>query len=78
MTEIISDRGFQFVLHDMHNDDAQTRLVSQSSAVGNYDDASDRPGSSFIWIGKHHHLSREEVAKLRDYLTRWLETGELF
>lgn len=56
----------------------QSRVVQQSSAVGNYPDAFDRPGSSALWVGEHHHLNREQVAELVGYLTHWLTTGHLF
>ena len=74
-------RGFQDVLHDGYETETsrgEHRLVGQSSAIGDYDDSWDRPGSSLLWVGEYHHLNREEVAELRDMLTMWLETGKLF
>lgn len=53
------------------------RLVSQSSIVGDYEDSLDRPGSSALWIGDEHHLSREEVAEFVEHLNAWLKTGSL-
>ena len=86
MLEYGTQRGFQAIAHDVYpplslaiNRAPVTKdLVIQSSVVGDYDDAMIRPGTSALWIGSHHHLNREEVAQLRDYLTRWLETGRLF
>jgi hypothetical protein len=73
-----TERGFDLMTHDVYPPDGtEARVVQTSSAVGEYDDSLDRPGSSFLWVGKDHHLNREEVAQLRDALTRWLETGRL-
>lgn len=74
-----SDRGFQFLKHPTYIKDAgkDDRIVSQSSAIGPYDDAMDRPGSSFLWFGENHHLNREEVAEVVEYLKLWLKTGDL-
>lgn len=74
----ISDRGFRFLTHPTYLDDKVTsRLASESSAVGDHPDAVERPGSSFLWVGQDHHLSREEVAKLVAAMQHWLETGRL-
>lgn len=78
MKVTISGRGFEFLTHPAYtppNEDK--RLASQSSAIGDYDDAMSRPGSSFLWIGDVHHLNREEVAQFIEYLKRWLATGYL-
>ncbi len=73
-----TDRGFQRIEHRaLGTRDEKARVVQQSSAVGDYPDAMDRPGSSFLWIGADHHLNREEVKELRDALTHWLNTGKL-
>lgn len=60
--------------------------VRQSSAVGDYDDALGKPGSSALWIDGEHCF-REDVAELlgcedepegtREHLLAWLETGSL-
>jgi hypothetical protein len=74
-----SERGFTFILCDSyirtHKD--HQRLASESSAVGDYDDSLDKPGSSFLWIGDYHHLNRDQVAELVSHLRGWLETGKL-
>jgi len=54
-----------------------TRLIQESSAIGDNDDSFDKPGSSFLWVGRDHHLKREEVAELVTHLQRWLDTGSL-
>lgn len=74
-----NDRGFRGVTHQAYVEKTgiQKRIVQESSAVGNYEDASAHPGSSYLWIGEHHHLSREEVRKLADDLKHWLENKRL-
>ena len=77
MKVTLTERGFQIIEHESRRDSKPERLVQMSSAIGEYEDAFDRPGTSALWIGDRHHLDREQVAELRDHLTRWLETGEL-
>lgn len=79
MTFERTDRGFETVNHPIYADwDAhEARIVQQSSFIGNYTDALERPGTSALWIGRDHRLNREEVAELRDRLSEWLETGSL-
>lgn len=75
-----SDRGFRHITHPGYPTDrsrGEQRLVSESSAIGEYDDAFDRPGSSFLWVGEHHRLDRDQVAELRDILTHWINHGRL-
>lgn len=74
-----SDRGFQYLRHDTYlpENAKHSRLASQSSAIGEYEDSMERPGSSYLWIGEHHHLNREEVAQFVAHLQDWLETGSL-
>jgi len=74
-----SNRGFEFLEHDVYplGADHDSRLASQSSAVGEYNDSLERPGSSYLWIGMHHHLNREEVAQFVGHLQNWLNTGSL-
>ena len=50
--------------------------LQQSSEIGDYEDAFDKPGSSAIWVREPSgSINREGVAETRDALTRWLETG---
>ncbi len=66
-----SARGFTFILSD-----DEERIVSESSAVGDYEDSFDIPGSSYLWVGDTQ-LNREDIAKLRDALSHWLENKSL-
>ena len=52
-------------------------IIAESSAIGDYEDSFERPGTSFLWIGEHHHLNREEVRELVDTMNHWLDTGRL-
>ena len=77
MEKLNTQRGFVLVRHPAYPNGEPSRLVQESSAVGEYHDAMDKPGSSFLWIGKEHHLNREEVAELIHHLTWWLKSGRL-
>lgn len=73
-----TERGFDILRHPRYVDEPDTqpvRLAQQSSAVGQYEDAFDRPGSSFLWVGDDHHLNREEVSQFVQHLQAWLQTG---
>ncbi len=75
-----TNRGFEFV-----KSSSGIRL-SQSSAIGNYPDSFEKPGSSFLWYGDDQ-LDREDIRKaidnglIEDDLIRhaecWLRTGSL-
>jgi hypothetical protein len=54
-----------------------TRLIQESSAIGDYENSFDCPGSSYLWIGQYHHLNREEVAELIARMQYWLKTGRI-
>lgn len=60
---------------------SETCSIGQSSAIGDYDDALQRPGTSFLWLGidryKRMHLSREHVAELVALMQYWLTHGTL-
>lgn len=73
-----SDRGFLHLIHPAYlpPHDLQ-RIISESSVVGDYDDSWDRPGSSALWVGEHHHLTREQVRELVAHMQTWLDTGRL-
>lgn len=71
-------RGFRVIEHENYPNYSKTsRLLQESSVVGDYDDAWDRPGSSSLWVAENFHLNREQIAELTGYLQRWLETGKL-
>jgi len=69
--------GFQVITFKDHSGDKVE--LQQSSAIGPYDDAIDRPGSSYVWLGSEYygrvHLSRDHVLCLIDVLATWLRTG---
>ena len=70
-------RGFGIITHKSSPTWLPERLVQESSAIGDYEDAFDNPGSSFLWIGSHE-LNREEVAEFIQHLQHWLDTKCLF
>jgi hypothetical protein len=74
-----TDRGFSIIKHEKYVEkiSGMTRLVQESSAIGDYDNSFDLPGSSYLWIGQDHHLNREEVAELIGFMNNWLKTGKL-
>jgi hypothetical protein len=74
-----SDRGFTFVTAEKYQSERGhfTRLISESSQIGDYEDSFDKPGSSALWVGDDHHLNREEVHELIGRLQHWLDTGRL-
>ena len=73
-----TDRGFEYIEKDTYaNNPRPARLIGQSSAIGNYADSFDKPGSSFLWFGDKHHLNREEVKDFVSHLKYWLKTGSL-
>lgn len=73
-----TDRGFEWLEHGEYPDcKKSSRIFSQSSAIGDYEDSFDKPGSSYLWLGESHHLNREEVTLLIKHLTHWVETGSL-
>ena len=78
MKIVDNERGFEHLIHPTYAEEpVDARLASRSSAVGNYEDSFERPGTSFLWIGDLHHLDREEVSEFVKYLKHWLKTGYL-
>jgi hypothetical protein len=79
-----TERGFQCLTALPPDSLERVSVVQESSAIGPREEDLVRPGSSFLWIGpwSEHvdrpHLDRVAVAGLRDALTRWLDTGELY
>ena len=67
-------RGFQY-LEAPKNGYGELQ-VQQSSAIGDYWDSMEKPGSSFLWIGEAH-LNRKEVEELVGHLNQWLTTASL-
>lgn len=74
-----SDRGFLRLTHNVYVQDERQEapIIIESSAVGDYEDSFDRPGSSFLWVGQEHHLNREEVNLLVGVLQYWLNNKRL-
>lgn len=74
-----TQRGFEVLLHETYppNEGGTARLAQQSSLIGSYEDSWERPGSSSLWVGEHHHLSREEAREFAARLLAWAETGSL-
>lgn len=73
MKLVQTDRGFEWLMAG----DAEIAVVRQSSAIDFENPTGlERPGSSYLWLGKAH-LNRAEVSELVDHLTRWLATGSL-
>lgn len=74
-----TDRGFVVVVHEKYQNEPgkMTRLIQESSAIGDYENSFDCPGSSYLWVGQDHHLNREEVAELITRMKYWLKTGRL-
>ena len=74
-----TERGFIIVTEERYSSKSveMTRLIGELSAIGDYDDAFDNPGSSYLWVGEHHHLNREEVKELIDRMQYWLDNKRL-
>lgn len=69
-----TSRGFRFIEHLMYPlDGSSGAVVRESSAIGDYHDSYNCPGSSYLWVGDNHHLNREEVARLIEYMQDWLK-----
>ena len=64
--------------NDMFEPDAPaSRLVQESSAIGEYENALESPDSSALWLGENHHLNRDQVGAFVELLQHWLDTGKL-
>jgi hypothetical protein len=73
-----NSRGFEVIaLPSYSNNPTLKRLLAQSSAVGDYEDAFHRPGTSALWVGDFHHLNRGQVAEMVVHMQQWLKTGSL-
>ena len=74
-----SGRGFRYVLAEKYQNEPgeYTRLLAESSAIGDYEDAFDNPGGSYLWVGSDHHLSREEIADMIEVMQHWLDHKRL-
>ena len=79
MRVLENDRGFRKVVAEKYQNEPGefTGLIAESSAIGDYDDSMEMPGSSYLWVGQDHHLNREEIADLIVYLQSWLRDKRL-
>ena len=92
MSEIkteLTDRNF-IVGSFMDRNDEPCSL-QESSAIGDYEDSWDCPGSSFLWLGcdknrsshlgeemsPRMHLTREQAKAIADSIYHWLEHKRL-
>lgn len=52
--------------------------IGESSAIGDYDDAMDIPGSSALWLEcPRESYNREEIANIIEIFQWWLDSGRL-
>ena len=74
-----TDRQFRGVQEWMYaeNPPKESRILQESSAIGDYPDSMEQPGSSFLWVGEHHHLNREQIVELIGHMQHWLDTGRI-
>jgi hypothetical protein len=70
-------RGFAAIYCKNYPKFEQARLVQESSAIREYDDAMNNPGSSCLWVGDDFHLNREQVRELVGVLQHWLRNKTL-
>lgn len=68
-------RGFEIINLPKYASEfyIEERLVQQSSAIA--PGGVGKPGSSFLWVGEHHHLSKKQVRQFVKYLNNWLTYG---
>ena len=74
-----TQRGFKVIVEEKYQNERGvfTRLIQESSAVGEHEDSFDTPGSSFLWVGQDHHLNREKVKELIVHLQYWVDNKRL-
>lgn len=72
-----TNRGFEIIEMPSYPSGETRRLIQASSAIGDYKDSMDVPGSSYLWVGQDHHLDREQVKQLIAHLRAWLKAHRL-
>lgn len=79
MKTVVNGRGFREVTHNKYASEPKKdkTLIQESSAIGEYEDSYEKPGSSYLWIGEDHHLNRDEIGELIERLQFWLENKRL-
>lgn len=73
-------RGFQDLALFPSADPGDSLTIRESSAIGDYEDSLDIPGSSSLYIGvpgSEAAYNREEVAAVIAILEWWLDSGRL-
>ena len=74
----IGQRGFKALFHEQYPPkDEAGAILQESSAVGDYEDSWDKPGSSYLWVGCNFHLNREQAKDLARHIMTWVKTGRL-
>lgn len=76
-----TSRNFQVI--DFKDERGKECSLQQSSAILDFEDSMECPGSSAVWLGidkgnQRIHLDRDQVSTLRGYLGHWLEYGKFF
>lgn len=71
MREEKLSNGFPALMHPRYpSGQGEAPIAAASTMAGG-----GMPGSDFLFIGKDHHLSREEVVEFVNRLDRWVMTG---
>ena len=79
MKVIETQRGFRRIMYNSYSNEPKPELlIGESSAIGDYDDAYNNPGSSYLWVGEHHHLNRDEVKMMIQKMQNWIDGKRLF
>ena len=77
-TSTVTNRNFRIIkFTDINQKDCS---LQESSAILDYDDSLQKPGSSSVWLGRDEarmHLDRGSVRALIAKLHWWLKTGNL-
>lgn len=89
MEPTYTERGFAIV--DFTDINGHECSMQCSSAIGDYEDSMDNPGTSYLWLGMNKnapphdrlktelsprmHLDREQVSELVRLMSLWLKKG---
>lgn len=71
-----TDRGFEIIRFADLN--GKSCSLQASSAILDYPDSIEKPGSSAVWLGvqdERMHLNQEIAKELINHLQSWLNTG---
>jgi len=78
MAETLSRNGRGFQRVELDGPIGIDLHLQQSSVVGDYHDAINRPGTSAVWIGvgcQRLHLNREQAMFVLRHLRSWVAFG---